>query len=372
MDDVSVDGTAGRDRRPARPQRRRQDHDAADAGRHPLARSRAGAGRRPRRARRADRRQAADRLPVGRHPAVSAAHAPGGARLLRPALRARPGGHRDAQPRPHRRAGHGRLRRPPLRHAVVGPEAARQRRPRLPPRSAGAHPRRAHQRPRRGERPVHRAGHPAGPRRRPGGAVLDAHHGRGRVPLRPDRAHPPGPGGRCRAAAPTCWCGRAGPTSPTRSSTTPARRRVRRRPDDAAVDRPHHPRQGTARDAARSADAAPHGGAAGAALSAGHPRLHADRRVGRGRHRGGTLGGGGVGHAAGADRAASGERRRPHAAAVGRGAGRRARRPGRRDAMRPLEATSDERRADDRAALADRPAGRSNPRTRCWTQPGRR
>ena len=115
-----------------------------------------------------------------------------------------------------------------------------------------------------------------GPRRRPRRAVLDAHHGRGRVPVRSHRAHPPGPGRRRRARCADLLRAHRGRsrTSPTPSCTTPARRR----PDaHEAVDRPDDPLQGAARDAPRSAHAAAHRRPAGAALPAG--RSSASRAI---------------------------------------------------------------------------------------------
>ena len=159
----------------------------------------------------------------------------------------------------------------PVRHAVVGPEAARQPGPGVPPRSAAAHPRRAHQRARRDQRPVHRR-RPSARRATPAGRCCS----------RPTSWARPSTSaiGSCSSTragsstpgrSPTCWC------DPAASNLTDAflalRRRRRPPPDaDAAFDRPDHPAEGAARDAARSANAAAHRRAAGAALPAGDPR----------------------------------------------------------------------------------------------------
>ncbi|MCK7505382.1 MAG: hypothetical protein MZV70_15745 [Desulfobacterales bacterium] len=76
----------------------------------------------------------------------------------------------------------------PVRHAVERPEAARQHRARVPARARAAHPRRADRGARRDLRPVHRRVHPPAARGGPGRAVLDPHHERGRVPVRPHPA----------------------------------------------------------------------------------------------------------------------------------------------------------------------------------------
>ena len=153
------------------------------------------------------------------------------------------------------------------------------------------------------------------------------------------------------ARCPTCWCGRGKPTSPTRSSTTPA---PALRADGLTAMRLSIVRtilvkelRETLRDRRTLLLTR---GSAGAALSAGDPGLHPDRRVGRGRHRGRPLGGGRVGHAPGAGRACPRGRRRPHAPALGRGPGPRARRGDRRPAV----------------------AGRAPPRTGAMPGPRRR
>ena len=151
------------------------------------------------------------------------------------------------------------FRRPAVRHALVGPEAARQRGAGLPARAAAAHPRRAHQRARRRERPVHRARRSAG-RATPAARCCFSTHimGEAEYPVRPHRAHPSRTHRRQRARWPTCSSGRASGNltdaflhyagADAGSGTT--------RSHDAVLHRPRHPVQGAPRDPPRPAHAA--------------------------------------------------------------------------------------------------------------------
>ena len=75
-----------------------------------------------------------------------------------------------------------------------------------------AHPRRADGRARRDLRPVHRRVDPPAARCRPGRAVLDAHHERGRVPVRPHPACCIAAASSTRACSTTCSRGPAAGT----------------------------------------------------------------------------------------------------------------------------------------------------------------
>ena len=188
---------ARRGHRAARPQRRRQVHHDAGAGRRDPADRGPGAGRRPRRPHRDARGQAGHRLLPRRRrpgPAGDAVGAPPARRPAAPAARRlggpRPRPARALRPRRRRAPGHRRLQ---PRH---GPTDVG--RPRGLPRARGAAARRAVRR----RRPARRRGDHGGHRRRP------------RPRRRRAGLHPPARARRRRPAS-TRSCCAAGPRSPS-------------------------------------------------------------------------------------------------------------------------------------------------------------
>ncbi len=179
----------GRDLRPARAQRGRQDHDDLDGLRPAGARRGRGDDRR-----RADRRRG--RRGEGRHRVrapgprdLPGPHRPREPRVLRPAVRPGRGDPQVAHergPRPHRsrRPGEG-----PHVDVQWRDAAPAQHRDRAAPPAAAAAARRAHRR----RRPAEPQRDPRVDRRpgqgRHGGPVHHPLHGGGRAALRPDRDH---------------------------------------------------------------------------------------------------------------------------------------------------------------------------------------
>ena len=184
LDGLDLSVRAGRDPRPYRSERRRQDDDLQSRARPPAGQRRDGVVPRRTAHHRGPRRH---RLPARAAVLLRLPDRRGDADHVRSALRtARPGA-APARRRDHR-AGATRPQAPRgAALAVQGHAAARRHRPGAAQRSAAAHPRRADV----GSRPDRPARHaradPRPPRRRHDGHLLLAHPARCRSALRPRR-----------------------------------------------------------------------------------------------------------------------------------------------------------------------------------------